>query len=508
MIAFRRFVLISTASLAFTPSLAARTIQFASQGAPADGALVLPVAQGKPLSGVALQVSQLTGGALERAIKSASFEGKKKSSLNLYGLGSFNRVTLIGVGDKPLTRADLEEYGGQVATLLREDKAADVKVVVPAADATSAAQTAVGADLGFYSFDSYRDKKQASKGTLTLLTADPATAKNAWEKDWQSLTFGVRFTRDLVSEPSNIKTPQWIVTQAQKAFAGVPNVTLEVMDVPAMQKQNMGLIVGVGQGSVRPPRMLIVRYTGHGTAAPVVITGKGITFDSGGISLKDPAGMWRMRYDMAGAAAALGTVLAQARRGAKNNVIAIAALAENMPGNDAIRPGDVLTAMNGKTVEVINTDAEGRLVLGDASWLGSTRFAPAAQISIATLTGSARATFGADFAALLTDDDTLRAGLTAAGKISGEKVWELPMTGTQAEEIKSDVADYKNSSEGGYAGASFGAKFIQSFVKPGTPWAHLDIAGVAWADKETPSVPKGAAGWGVRLLDSYLRGLE
>jgi leucyl aminopeptidase len=311
-----------------------------------------------------------------------------------------------------------------------------------------------------------------------------------------------------VSEPSNIKTPEWIVDQTRKAFATVPNISIEVLDVPAMQKLGMGLILGVGQGSSRAPRMMIVRYTGNGNAAPVVITGKGITFDSGGISLKDAAAMWRMRYDMAGAAAAVGTVLAQAKRGAKTNAIAIAALAENLPGGNAIRPGDVLTAMNGKTVEVINTDAEGRLVLGDASWLGSSRFAPAAQISIATLTGAARAALGNDFAALLTDDAKLRASLTSAGSASGEKLWELPLTSTHAEEIKSDVADYKNSVEGGYAGASIGAKFIQNFVKSGTAWAHLDIAGVAWADKETPSVPKGAAGWGVRLLDSYFRSIE
>ncbi len=508
---------LANASVAFglltSTALEARTIQFTGLTAvPSSGVVVLPIEQGKPLLGVAASINQSLSGGLEKAIKGAGFEAKKKTSLTLYGLGGFSRITLIGVGDKPLSRIDFEDFGGQVATLLREEKAAEVRMVVPIADAasatTGAAQVAVGADLGFYTFDNYRDKENAPTGKLTLLIADPAAAKKTWEKDWQPLTVGVRFTRDLVSEPSNIKTPKWIVSQTQKAFASVPNVSIEVMDVPAMQKSGMGLMIGVGQGSSRPPRMLIVRYTGNGKAAPVVITGKGITFDSGGISLKDPLAMWRMRYDMAGAAAALGTVLAQAKRGAKTNAIAIAALAENMPGGNAIRPGDVLTAMNGKTVEVINTDAEGRLVLGDASWLGSTRFTPAAQISIATLTGSARSALGGDFAALLTDDDTLRGRLNAAGKASGEKVWELPMTSTHADDIKSDVADYKNVLEGGNAGASIGAKFIQSFVKTGTPWAHLDIAGVAWADKETPSVPKGAAGWGVRILDSYFRAAE
>jgi leucyl aminopeptidase len=301
MIVLRRSVAMLAAGLLATTTLHARTIQFAGTAAsPTDGVLVLPVEQGKPLSGLAASIDQSLGGALGKAIGNAAFEGKKKSSLNLYSLGGFSRITLIGVGDKPLARTDLEDFGGQVATILREAKAADVKVAVPAADATAAAQTAVGADLGFYSFDSYREKKKASSGTLTLLTSDPGAAKTAWEKSWQPLTTGVRFTRDLVSEPSNIKTPEWIVAQTRTAFANVPNVTIEVMDVPTMQKLGMGLIIGVGQGSARPPRMMIVRYTGNGNAAPVVITGKGITFDSGGISLKEPTAMWRMRYDMAG----------------------------------------------------------------------------------------------------------------------------------------------------------------------------------------------------------------
>jgi leucyl aminopeptidase len=503
------FALMLACSTILLPlSANARTVQFASGSLPTTGVLVIPATEGKSLTGIADSLNKATAGALEKAIAAAAFEGKAGQTLNLYGFGGYQRLTLIGVGDKPMGRPELEAFGGNVASAVQKDKTAGITIALPATDATGAAQVALGADLGFYSFDAYREKKKASVGTLTLLTADPAGAKTAWEKSWQPLTVGVRFTRDIVSEPSNIKTPEWIVAQTRTAFANVPNVTIEVMDVPAMQKQGMGLIIGVGQGSARPPRMMIVRYTGNGNAAPVVITGKGITFDTGGISLKEPAAMWRMRYDMAGAAAAVGTVLAQAKRGAKTNAIAIAALAENMPGDNAIRPGDVLTAMNGKTVEVINTDAEGRLVLGDASWLGSTRFAPAAQISIATLTGAARAALGGDFAALLTDDEKLRASLTSAGNTSGEKVWELPLTSTHAEDIKSDVADYKNAVEGGFAGASIGAKFIQSFVKPGTRWAHLDIAGVAWADKEMPSVPKGAAGWGVRILDSYFRSIE
>jgi leucyl aminopeptidase len=215
-----------------------------------------------------------------------------------------------------------------------------------------------------------------------------------------------------------------------------------------------------------------------------------------------------MRYDMSGAASAIGTVLAQAKRGAKVNVVGIAALAENMPDGNAIRPGDVLKAASGTTVEVLNTDAEGRLVLGDATWYGQKQFSPRAIINMATLTGAARAALGDDFAAAFTNNEAMLGALAKATKSAGEPVWQMPMDETHRADLRSDVADIKNVQEGGFAGASIGARFIYEFVKPETPWVHFDIAGVAWADASTPTIPKGAVGWGVRGLDAYFRALE
>jgi leucyl aminopeptidase len=266
----------------------------------------------------------------------------------------------------------------------------------------------------------------------------------------------------------------------------------------------MGAILSVGKGSVRPPRMMVVRYAGS-EAAPVVLAGKGITFDSGGISLKPGAGMWLMKDDMAGAAAVVGTVLSLARSRAPVHAVAVAALAENMPDGGATRPGDVVRAHNGKTIEILNTDAEGRLVLADAVAYAEKRFRPAAIVDVATLTGSVVGALGDEYAGLLTRNDGLADQLLAAGRASGEELWRLPLHANYAKDMKSDIADIKNVVEGGGPGAGLGAHFIGYFVTDQTPWAHLDIAGTAWRSEMLPTVPKGAAGFGVRLLDRFVR---
>jgi leucyl aminopeptidase len=315
----------------------------------------------------------------------------------------------------------------------------------------------------------------------------------------------VYFARDLISEPVNVIYPESFVDRAREAFKGVDRVRIKVLDEREMARLEMGALLGVGMGSERPPRLLVVEYRGGGDKPPVVFAGKGVTFDTGGISLKSGNGVWKMKYDMSGAAAATGTVLALARREAPVNAVAIAALVENMPSQKAQRPGDVRKTGSGKTIEVINTDAEGRLILSDAVWYAQREYDPALLVDLATLTGSVRVAVGPVYAGLFTRDDAIAEALLAAGKASGEALWRLPLHEAWREAIKSDIADIKNVSGSSQGGASVGAEVIGSFVEEDTPWAHLDIAGKAWAEKPEPTVPKGAVGFGVRLLDRLVR---
>lgn len=490
-------------TLGCTTASHARDISFVSTPV-TGGHVVVPVGKDAQLSADAQAVDQAAGGLLQRALKAAQFDGAKHSSKTFHALGPFDSITVIGTGDGQLSRTDAEDFGGHAAALTASIKNGAVQILPPSAD--SADEVATGAALRRFNFDSYKTKKADAQATLQIVSKDAALLSKQWSGDGAALADGVNFARALVWEPSNVKTPQWFVEQVRKRFKDIRNVEIEVLDVPAMQKLGMGAILGSGQGSTRPPRLLVVHYKGaKASDKPVVITGKGITFDSGGISIKPGEGMWRMRYDMAGAAASVGTLLTVANQQLPVNVVAIAALAENMPDGGAIRPGDVLTAMSGKTIEIISTDAEGRLVLADASWYAQTRWQPRAQISIATLTGAARAALGNDFAALMSRDDALSVALIKAGDNSGEKLWRMPLIEAHAKAIKSDIADIKNGVEGGNAGMSTGAQFIAEFIKPETPWAHLDIAGMAWSTTDTATTPKGAVGFGVRLLSEYIR---
>jgi leucyl aminopeptidase len=278
-----------------------------------------------------------------------------------------------------------------------------------------------------------------------------------------------------------------------------------VLDVPAMQRLGMGAILGVGQGSSRPPRMMIITYRGEGAPAggPIVLAGKGITFDSGGISIKGSSGMGNMRMDMSGAASVTGAVLALARSRAPVHVVAIAALAENMPDGAAARPGDVLTAMNGKTIEIVSTDAEGRLVLADALSYADARLDPAVVVDVATLTGAVRGALGDDYAGLLTRHDALAAQLSAAGDAVGEPLWRLPLHASYARDTASTYADIRNSGGDGSAGASAGGYFIGEFISRDVPWAHLDIANMAWSNANDWK-PDGSTAFTVRLLERFV----
>jgi leucyl aminopeptidase len=447
---------------------------------------------------------------LKNALDTADFKGKKGKSIILIAFGTYERVIVIGLGSEPLTARDLQDLGGTIVQKTGSDDSERVSIVwaeESAGPPWPAAHIALGLQLGAYNFDKYKttneDNDEASPATRFVVHSAEATAAAAeWLNNWAGVADGVYFARDVINEPANVIYPESFVERAREAFRDVDDVSIEVLDVKDMEKLGMGALLGVGMGSERPPRLLIIKYQGGDKdTAPVAFVGKGVTFDSGGISIKRAKGMWRMKYDMSGAAAVTGTVLALAKRQAPVNAVAVAAMVENMPSQRAQRPGDVRKTMSGKTVEVINTDAEGRLILADAIWYAQKQFDPAIVVDVATLTGSIKVALGTAYAGVFSRHDELADQLIASGRASGEELWRMPLHKIYVKAIKSDIADVKNSVEGGSAGASTGAEFIGSFVEKDTVWAHLDIAGKAWGFEASPTAPKGAAGWGVLLLN-------
>ncbi|MGE0178748.1 MAG: leucyl aminopeptidase [Sphingomonas sp.] len=493
------------------PAIAERPIQFTAQS-PASGALVLPLGSETEL---AQRGAMLDGSALEavaRALSAAEFRYRAGSTLALRGIGPYSLILIVGTAGDGVEAVRMQNIGGIAA---RETARENAPVTIAAAGLGSggeaAMQIGVGARLGGYRFDRYRSpdpenpRPPGRDAPLSVMTEHADQARAAWDGRGDSLARAVVFTRDLITEPANIIYPESFVERTREAFRGLGGVTIEALDVPAMQRLGMGGILSVGQGSARPPRMLIVQYRGQNAPArPIVLAGKGITFDSGGTSIKPSENMWRQKGDMAGAAAVVGAVLALARSGASVNVVAIAALAENMPGGGAARPGDVVRIHNGRTIERLNTDAEGRIVLADAVSYGERRFQPAAIVDVATLTGSIVTALGPDYAGLFTRNDGLAAQLTAAGEATGEPLWRMPLIGRYREATESPIADIRDIGEGA-PGAGVGASVIGSFVTGATPWAHIDIAGTSWRSAALPTAPAGASGVTVRLLERFVR---
>ena len=361
------------------------------------------------------------------------------------------------------------------------------------------AQMALGARLRAYRFTRYRAADPEENGTdvqrLRFLATCPELEQAA------GLAEAVTAARDLVSEPANILHPASFA-DACRALAE-HGLEVEVLDRAALEGLGMQALLAVAQGSARPPFVAVMRWQGTDSAPPVALVGKGVCFDSGGISIKPAIGMEEMKTDMAGAAAVFGTMRALAARRAKANVVGVIGLVENMPSGTAQRPGDVVKSMSGKTIEIVNTDAEGRLVLADVLWYTCQRFKPAAIIDVATLTGAVIVALGHEHAGLFANDETLAGRLSQAAEATGELVWRLPLGKAYVKHIKSDIADLKNVGRGRAAGSIAGAVFLQQFVGD-TPWAHLDIAAMAWSSRDLPLAGKGATGFGVRLLDRLI----
>ncbi len=479
-----------------------------------SGALVAAVMAEGVLTAAAADLDAQTDGMLSRAIKAADFKGKKASMLDVLapqGLPN-SRVVLIGVGTPgDLSDQDIVDLGGSLAGHLLACGESQAAVVTSEEEgapdvAHRASLAAYGALLRSYRFDKYKTKEQESDKPkfkkLTFHVADKAEAKKAF-RPLEAISKGVFRTRDLVSEPANVIYPTSFVAAAKKLSQ--QKIKISVLGLKEMEKLGMGSLIGVAQGSVREPQLLVMEWQGAGKAdePPVAICGKGVTFDTGGISLKPAAGMEDMKWDMGGAGVVVGLMEALARRKAKVNVVGLCGLVENMPDGNAQRPGDIVTSASGQTIEVLNTDAEGRLVLADVLWYAQEEFKPKAIIDLATLTGAIMVALGKEHAGLFSNDDQLSEQLAAAGKDVGEKIWRMPMGEAYDRLIDSDAADMKNI--GNRMGGSItAAQFLQRFVNEGTPWAHLDIAGVTWLDKAVPTAAKGASAFGVRLLDRFI----
>jgi len=486
-------------------------VTFADISLTKQGALAVLVTEGTTLRGLSADLDAKLGGTLKRAMKAAGFTGKAGTVLELVGPQGLNAglVLLAGLGKSgDLSVAALEKAGGELAGRVAKTKEGTLSIVLdgisapklPAADA--AAHVAFGAKLRSYRFDKYKTKKKEDekKGDLksvAILTRAPAAARKQYGP-LSSVAEGIFLTRDLVNEPANILFPGEFAKRA-KALSKL-GVKVEVLGEAQMKKLGMGSLLGVGYGSQHESKLVVMRWMGDKAGEkPIAFVGKGVCFDTGGISLKPPASMEDMKGDMGGAACVTGLMHALAARKAKVNAIGVIGLVENMPDGKAQRPGDIVTSMSGQTIEVINTDAEGRLVLADALWYTQKRFKPKFMIDLATLTGAIMVALGKEYAGLFSNDDKLSKQLAEAGDAEGEKVWRMPMGDAYDKMIESRFADMKNV--GGRDGGSItAAQFLQRFVNK-LPWAHLDIAGTAMASPQTATNQSWGSGWGVRLLN-------
>ncbi|MEO7787848.1 MAG: leucyl aminopeptidase [Sphingomicrobium sp.] len=478
-------------------------IRFAPTRPAGDHALVVPAAGSErpALAGL--------GAGLDAALRRQRFEGEAGGVAEQY-LAEDNgrRLLVIGIGTNAKPAEVAEKLGGALAArlLTSGETSAVLDLSGLNFDADAAAKVALAAELRSWRHDRYRtklkDKQKPSLQTLTIVGA-PAEAEARWTSRYAPLAGGVALTRELVAEPANIIYPESFVARCREAMDGL-GIEFQVLGEKEMGELGMGALLGVSQGSRREAQLLVMRWNGgEAGGTPLCFVGKGVTFDTGGISIKPAGGMESMKWDMGGAGAVAGAMMAIAGRKAKANVVGICGLVENMPDGNAQRPGDVVTSMNGQTIEVINTDAEGRLVLCDAITWAQQEIKPATIIDLATLTGAMVVALGHEMGGMFANDDTLAQQLDTAGKASGDRLWRLPMGEAYDRLIDSPIADIKNVGprEGGSITA---AQFIGRFIDEGVKWAHLDIAGMAWSDKARDTYDKGATGFGVRLLDQYV----
>ncbi len=497
-------------------------LSFATRSAPADGVAVVFAGEGPKLTQAAQDLDKKSKGLLAKAAEITGFKGKKDQLVDLIapqGL-KFARVVLAGI-DKTASfgQEDWLNLGGSVRGLLTGKEAPTAHVFLESADGkvtgADAASFALGALLRGYKFKKYKTKPKKKNDAAAAETNDrtlkkivvhcddPKAANQAFVSA-RAIFDGVTLARDLVNEPANVLGPTEFAARAKELTK--VGVQVEVLGPKALQRLGMNALLAVGQGSEKPSHVVVMQWRGAGPkgGAPIALVGKGVTFDTGGISLKPAAGMEDMKGDMGGAACVVGLMQALAERKAKVNAVGIIGLVENMPSGRAQRPGDVVTAMSGQTIEVLNTDAEGRMVLADCLWYVQERFKPKAIVDLATLTGAVMVALGKEHAGLFSNNDELSAWLSEAGNVTGERLWRLPLGPKYDKMIDSKVADMKNTG-GKWGGSISAAQFLQSFIKDGTPWAHLDIAGTAMSSVDSEINRSWGSGFGVRLLDRLIR---
>ncbi len=490
-------------------------IKFIKNSSPTSDSHVIFVYSDRELSASAAKVDKATDGLVSRAMMVGHFEGKFGQSIDLVAPAGLdiNRVLVVGLGDE----ADLDEVksqkiGGKIMANLIASGDESLSVAADAPKKANISGAEFAAHLGFgirlrrYRFDKYFTKQEEAKKPsiigVEVMCAAQTGAQNIFN-ELDRVADGVSFARDLVTEPGNVVYPESYAEKI-KELSDV-GIDVEILAEDQMEELGMGALLGVGQGSACESHLVIMHWNGseNDDEPPVAFVGKGVTFDTGGISLKPGAGMEDMKFDMGGSAAVVGAMLALAGRNAKVNAIGVVGLVENMPSSTAQRPGDVVTSMSGQTIEVINTDAEGRLVLADALWYTQDRFQPKFIIDLATLTGAMMVALGHEYAGIFSNDDDLCENLTKAGAQVDEPVWRMPIGKAYDKLIDSKIADMKNIG-GKYAGSITAAQFLQRFVND-VPWVHIDIAGTAWKTEASDVADRGATGYGVRLLDQLVR---
>ncbi len=439
---------------------------------------------------------------VHQALKQADFKAKEGEIVSVLGLES--PILIVGTGQKP-SRSDFEKVGGKLASAIKDQKAAyhPLNGCMPVEEEVIAVAT--GLFLSSFKFDKYLSKKKDEKKLkeISFIVSEPKKVQKVFDET-KNILESVCFARALSSEPANHLTPKIFSELIEKLDE--TGLEIEILSLKELKAKKFGMLLSVAQGSLNEPKVAVMKWKGNPKKKTFDIgfVGKGVTFDSGGISLKPGAGMGDMKQDMTGAGVVVASMRSFALRKVKSNVIGIVGLVENMPSGSATRPGDIVTSLSGKTVEILNTDAEGRLVLGDCLWYMQSVYGVKKIIDLATLTGAVMAALGEEYAGLFSYDDALAQEILDAGKSVDEEVWRLPMNKAYNKMIDSDIADMKNIG-GRLAGGSTAACFLHRFIKEGTSWAHLDIAGVDKYETARPLTPKGATGWGVRLLNALVK---
>ncbi len=494
-------------------------ISFADTGVPKTGAVALLLSEKETLNKLGTEIDKASKGFIRAAMKQNGFQGKDGETLILPIIpdSKIGPLIIFGVGDAD--QFDLEKarhLGGSLYRNLVDAKAKTVSVLLGKESVFSdhlyqlAAEIAYGARLVSYSFLKYAGQKKqedfAEKALdkMRFSVGSPGRADKLFSQ-LDKRADGTFLSRDLASEPPNILYPESYADQIVAELTPL-GVEVTVLGEAEMQKLGMNALLGVGRGSQRESRMVVMRYNGAGKGRrkPVAFVGKGVTFDTGGISLKPPPDMDMMKWDMGGSAAVVGAMKALAGRKAKTHVVGIVGLVENMPDGNAQRPGDVVEAMDGQTIEILNTDAEGRLVLADALSYVQQEYQPELIIDLATLTGAMIIALGNEHGGLFSNNEDLSNQLMQSAQNSGEKIWPFPLGKAYDKQLDSDIANMRNIGQGRAAGSITAAQFLQRFIKNDCPWAHLDIAGMVWSSKQLPLSPKGATGFGAALLDQFI----